>query len=110
MTAVADTFAQPRRPGRARIKAMRDPRITPQLIAGLVMLAALLALMIIGSLMVDPENARVSTMAPAKPPTAEHILGSDNLGRDLWTVLVLGIPNTIRYGLIAGIVGLSVGL
>ena len=51
---------------------------------------------------------------PRLSPTAAHLLGTDTQGRDLWTELVLGTPNSLKIGFIAGIrrdrVGLLLGL
>jgi peptide/nickel transport system permease protein len=38
------------------------------------------------------------------------LLGTDTQGRDLWTVMCLGVGNTVKIGLIAGVVGVTVGL
>ncbi len=47
---------------------------------------------------------------PRLAPSAAHLLGTDTQGRDLWTELVLGTPNSLKIGLIAGFVGIGVGL
>ena len=81
----------------------RDPRITTQLLVGAAMLIALIAVAVIGPFLVDPKLANVYAVTPRMPPNAEAWLGSDTQGRDLWTVMVLAIPNTLKIGLIAGI-------
>jgi peptide/nickel transport system permease protein len=95
---------------RHRLGLIHDPRITPQLVVGLVMLVALLAFAIVGPLLVDPKVAVVGAQTPRLAPSAAHLLGTDTQGRDLWTELVLGTPNSLKIGLIAGFVGVGVGL
>jgi peptide/nickel transport system permease protein len=87
-----------------------DPRVTRQLVIGGAMLIAIVGLAIVGPFLVDPELANVTAVRPRLPPSAEHWLGTDSQGRDLWTVMLLAIPNTLKIGLIAGIVGTAIGV
>ena len=61
-------------------------------------------------MLVNPKAAIIGAGTPRLAPSLEHFLGTDTQGRDLWTVLVLGTPNSLKIGLIAGIVGVGVGL
>ena len=38
-----------------------------------------------------------------------YILGTDRQGRDVMAVMIAGIPLTLQIGLIAGLIGISVG-
>lgn len=93
-----------------RRRAWRDPRITPQLVLGLGMLLALVTVAVLGPMLVDPKLANVTAVTPRLAPSAEHWLGTDTQGRDLWTVMMLAIPNTLKIGLIAGVVGTFIGV
>lgn len=93
-----------------RNKLLSDPRITPSLILGLFMLFVLLVFSVVGPLLVDRTAVVVGATAPRLRPSASHLLGTDTQGRDLWTVLVLGTPNSLRIGIIAGFCGIGVGL
>jgi peptide/nickel transport system permease protein len=112
MTTAAATSVPvlPRARPRRRLRFLSDPRITRQLIIGLLMLAAIVAFAIIGPMVVDPKQANVGATTPRLPPTVRHFLGTDTQGRDLWTVMALGTANTLKIGLIAGVVGVGVGL
>ena len=101
------TAAVPRR-GRRRI--LRDPRLTPQFVIGVAMLLAIALFALLGPLLVDPSMANVTATIPRLPPSSEHWLGTDTQGRDLWTVMALAVPNTLKIGLIAGIVGTVIGV
>ena len=43
------------------------------------------------------------------PPSGEYPFGTDTHGRDLLAIAILGTPLTLRIGLIAGIVAISLG-
>ncbi len=101
-------MSTPRR--RRRPGFLGDPRVTRQLLVGLMMLAAILIFAIVGPLIVELKNANVGGTVPRLPPSFEHFLGTDTQGRDLWTVMCLGVGNTVKIGLIAGVVGVTVGL
>jgi len=89
---------------------LRSPRISTSLVVGLVIITAVIALSLVGSSFVDPKNAIVGAVKPSQRPGAEYLLGTDSQGRDMLTVLVLGTPQTLRIGLIAGLVGVSIGI
>jgi peptide/nickel transport system permease protein len=103
-TATTTARARPRR------RLRRDPRLTRQLVIGLGMLTAIILFALIGPHLVDPKQAQVAATIPRQAPNAQHWLGTDVQGRDLWTVMVLAVPNTLKIGLIAGLVGTVVGL
>ena len=89
--------------------AFRYIRRNPSLTAGSLMLLALLLFVVIGGLLVDPDNARPMANRPRLAPTADNLLGTDRQGKDVLTVMVIGTPQTVRIGLIAGGIGVAVG-
>ena len=82
----------------------------PLLIIGLILMAALILFGPIASLLVDPDGAKVGSAMPEQPPSAEFPLGTDAVGRQLLPVIVIGTPLTLRIGLIAGAIGLGLGV
>ena len=84
-------------------------RRNPTLMIGLLLLLALLLFVVIGSFMVDVERARPLSARALQPPGGTLPLGSDKQGRDMFAVMVAGMPLTLRIGLIAGFIGTSVG-
>jgi peptide/nickel transport system permease protein len=89
---------------------IHSPRINASLIVGLIIIAAVIVLSLIGSWFVDPANAIVGAVRPSQRPSAEYLLGTDSQGRDIVTILVIGTPQTLRIGLIAGLVGVTIGV
>jgi len=79
------------------------------LVAGatLVLLISLFGL--VGRLFVPEDMADVGAGRPAKPPSAEHLLGTDQQGRDVLADLIYGTPTSLEIGLIAGIIGVTLG-
>jgi len=54
-------------------------------------------------------NPNKKTGSRYEPPSSEHILGTDILGRDVLAQLVSGIRNSLMVGFFAGIIGLLIG-
>ena len=110
MTTAAAASSMPATRRRSRLRFLDDPRVTRQLVVGVLMISAIAIFAIVGPLVVDPKQANVGATVPRMPPNAQHFLGTDTQGRDLWTVMALGTPNTLKIGLIAGFVGVAIGL
>ena len=87
----------------------RYVRRNPALGVGIFMLVALLLFVVIGHLTVDTSQYRPLSVRPLQPPSRELPFGSDKQGRNLYAVMVLGTPLTLRIGLLAGVIGLTIG-
>jgi peptide/nickel transport system permease protein len=81
-----------------------------QLSLGIFIVAAVVLLGLIGPLFVDVNGAKVGSDIPDLTPSLEHPLGTDTVGRDLLSVIVVGTPLTLTIGLIAGVIGLGIGI
>lgn len=92
------------------LQALNSPRITPNLIAGVVILGVVVLASMLGPLFVDVDKALVGEVPPSLAPTAEYPLGTDSQGRDMLAVMVVAIPQTLKMGIIAGLVGIAIGL
>lgn len=88
---------------------VRYLRRNPSLVVGLILFSILLFSSFIGRLFVDIEQARPVSVSPLKPPSWELPFGSDKQGRNLFAVMVVGTPLTLRVGLIAGFLGVALG-
>lgn len=76
---------------------------------GLSLLVGLYLVGLIGTLTVDPERAEMGANTLNLAPTAGNPLGTEGFGRDVFTLMVLGIPNTFKIGILAGGVGVLLG-
>ena len=81
-----------------------------QLAVGIFIIAGVVLLGLLGPLVVDVSGAKVGSDIPDLTPSLEHPLGTDTVGRDLLSVIIVGTPMTLSIGLIAGLIGLSVGI
>lgn len=84
-------------------------RRNPSLGVGIALLVGLLLFVVIGHMTVDTLQYRPLSVRPLQPPSAELPFGSDKQGRNLYAVMVLGTPLTLRIGLLAGVIGLTIG-
>lgn len=91
-------------------RVFNNQRLSASLVAGLVILASVIILSICGPLFVDVNKALVGEVPPSKPPSSEFLLGTDSQGRDMLAVMVVAVPQTLKMGLIAGLVGIGIGL
>ena len=86
---------------------LRESRM---LSAGLLVMALILLFALAGPFFVDTGTAEPLSATPRLAPSSEHPFGTDDSGRDLLAVMVLGVPLTLRIGFLAGAVGLGVGI
>lgn len=80
------------------------------LLFGLLILTTIVLVALIGPLLVDGTLSRVGATVPRQPPSGAHWLGTDAQGRDMFTVLILAMPQTLKIGLAAGLISLSAGV
>ncbi len=79
------------------------------LIAGAILVALISLFGLVGQLFVPKEMSEVGAGRPAQPPSAEHWLGTDQQGRDVLADLIYGTPTSLEIGVIAGVLGVTVG-
>lgn len=79
------------------------------LLTGLLLLAALAVIGLLGPLFIDTGLAEIGSVRPRHPPNAINWLGTDTQGRDVLAALVLAVPQTLKIGLLAGLLGLGLG-
>jgi peptide/nickel transport system permease protein len=77
--------------------------------AGVVLLLALYLFGMIGLQFAVPKGSDMGAVPLNLAPSAQHPLGTDGLGRDMFAVMVIGIPNTFKIGFLAGAVGVLIG-
>lgn len=77
--------------------------------SGVLLLLALYLFGILGAQTTSRDMADMGAAPLNLRPSAEHWLGTDGLGRDMFAVMVIGIPNTFKIGFLAGAVGVLIG-
>ena len=68
---------------------------------GLVMLLLVVFAAVFAPVLAGSDPARTELKLKNKPPSAEHILGTDAIGRDVWARLVYGARISLSVGLVA---------
>ena len=84
-------------------------RRNPSLVIGIALLLSLILFSAIGAFAYDTRRARPLSVVPEMRPSLGLPFGSDTQGRDLFAVMILGTPLTLRIGLVAGIIGVAIG-
>src|SRR3984893_261119 len=76
--------------------------LNPTLLAGLVLLAVVI-LAALGAPLLTPYDPIAQNLAEAfKPPLSpNHLLGTDNFGRDIWSRIVYGTRLDLQIGLVS---------
>jgi peptide/nickel transport system permease protein len=77
--------------------------------SGVLLLLALYLFGILGAQTITRKMADMGAAPLNLRPSAEHWLGTDGLGRNMFAVMVIGIPNTFKIGFLAGAVGVFIG-
>ncbi len=85
-------------------------RESPMLGAGTLLILFIVLFGTLGPVFVDTDMAQPLSTTPRMAPSWEHPFGTDDAGRDLLAVMVVGVPLTMRVGLLAGAVGLGFGI
>lgn len=80
----------------------------PFLIIGLLILALFLLMAICPQAF--SKFDRKASYGQWLPPSAEHILGTNYLGYDIFTELVYGARDTLTVGLLASVISLAIGI
>ncbi len=80
----------------------------PLFLTGLCLAGILVCLMLIGPL-VSRHDPHDMSFVPLSPPGADHWLGVNDGGMDIFAELVAGMGNTLGFGLFAAACGLGAG-
>jgi peptide/nickel transport system permease protein len=93
-------------------RALRRFRQSPLSVVGLVIIAALVLVAVVGPFFVPyPEDAAGAVHIARKldPPTAAHPFGTDQVGRDVFTRVVVGARVSLLAGLTVIALALAIG-
>ncbi|MFN2322361.1 MAG: ABC transporter permease [Trueperaceae bacterium] len=101
----AEVEPTPRRLGRSLGRLGRSSSFW----LGGAIVALLVAIALVGPLMVPGDPYAMSVRSRLQPPSAEHLLGTDEFGRDVLTRLVHGSRLTLQIGVVSVGIALVVG-
>ena len=78
--------------------------------AGLFIIVVLLLISLIGPYLIDEQGTKIGYALPDQSPSREFLLGTDTVGRQMLPTIIVGMPLTLRVGIIAGALGLAIGV
>lgn len=78
-------------------------------VVGLVLVVLFVATALIGAFATPYDPYRSSLRDRLQPPTAEHPLGTDGFGRDIWSRILRGASLTLVIGVVAVTIGAVLG-
>lgn len=94
---------------KARSRFLNKVLRRPIGIAALIGVLLLIGLVVVGPELYPHSAQRTAPLNTLKPPTAEHWLGTDELGRDVFARILAGGRVSLSVGLISMLVGLTIG-
>lgn len=109
----------PKRMG--RFNRWDTPWLNGKLLTGAAIIGAILLMGLLGRLLWDTNLAYTATSPLNLPPvgfvnsrgqegTWEHPLGTENSGRDMLALMIVGAPNSFLVGVVAAAVGMTIGV
>ncbi|WP_377504569.1 ABC transporter permease [Octadecabacter sp. R77987] len=116
---ISPTRAQKRQA--RRIRRFDNPWMNPKLIWGLGLLLAIIAIGIVGRILWNLDLVFTGSSPLKLPPVGfenlrrqpgiwDHPIGTDGGGRDMLAMIIVGAPNTLFVGLLASLIGMSIGI
>jgi peptide/nickel transport system permease protein len=87
----------------------RRRRVNGLLVAALVWIAVIALAAILADVLPIMSPTDMDMLGKRAPPSAEHLLGTDQLGRDMLSRLIYGARISLTVGLLAPVIGLVVG-
>ena len=90
--------------------AARRLRRDPAAVAGLIIILALLVIAIVSPWITPYDPNDQSFRIKLKPPSAEHWLGTDEFGRDVFSRILIGTRVALYVGIVPVIVAMIIGV
>ena len=78
-------------------------------LAALFWIAAIALAALLANVLPIVSPTDMDLLGKRAPPSAEHLLGTDQLGRDMFSRLIFGARISLTVGLLAPVIGLAIG-
>ena len=82
----------------------------PMVVLGAVLFAVVLLITLAAPWLASHDPQEIDPIARLRPPSAEHLLGTDALGRDVWSRTIYGGRISLMVGLVVGVLASALGL
>jgi peptide/nickel transport system permease protein len=77
---------------------------------GIIFLAVLILIALAAPIVAGKDPTKMDPRQSMQPPTADHLLGTDVAGRDIWARLVFGARVSLAVGLVAVSISMTISL
>ena len=64
---------------------------------------------LIAPFLIDQDATRTTAFDRELAPSSKHLLGTDSFGRDMMAIIIVGTPQTVKVGVVAGLMSLIIG-
>jgi peptide/nickel transport system permease protein len=108
MSAAVDVAVRPR--VRRRRRALARLRRRPMAVAGLTVATLFVLVAILAPLVAPYDPAATDFSHVLEAPSASHIMGTDDLGRDVFSRIVFGARASLAAGVLATLLAMLVGV
>ncbi len=119
--AVSAAEAKAARRRAKRLKRFDSPWMNPKLLTGAGIIVGILLFGLLGRLLWNPDLVFIGSAPLNLPPlgfenlrgetgVSAHPLGTQSSGRDILALLIVGAPNTLFIGVIASLIGMTIGI
>jgi len=105
-TAAAESRPVLRSPGRMAVRRFLRHKLA---IAGLLVLLAVIVVTVFAPLLTSHDPTRVDLSQVRKPPNAEHLLGTDGSGRDVFARLLYAGRVSLLVGVFSALLAVGLG-
>jgi peptide/nickel transport system permease protein len=96
--------------GPARSSWLRSAQINPTILCGALMLSVILAATLFAPILTRYDPILIEPMARLRPPSAQHLLGTDAIGRDLLSRTIYGGRVSLAVGFTVAVLATGCGL
>ena len=92
------------------LRSIKNIKDNSYILAGLCLLASIVLFAFMGMLITPYDPVKIGSVPLDLPPSSNHLLGTDSLGRDLFAQLCFGTLTSLQIGFLAGIIGFFIAL
>lgn len=84
--------------------------MSPSAVVGMIVFAILVILAVLAPVIAPYDYAKINILEANQPPSFAHLCGTDNVGRDIFSRLIVGARYSLTLGLCSTILGTIVGM
>lgn len=92
------------------LAVMKRLRMNTGAMIGMIVFAILVILGILAPVIAPYDYAKIDILNSFQPPSLQHLCGTDNVGRDIFSRLLIGIRYSLTLGIGATLLGTIAGL